>query len=343
MDAAILVKDVAIIGAGPSGLFSVFECGMLGLSAVVFDALPEIGGQCTALYPEKPIYDIPGCPEVLAGDLIHNLERQAAPFGPEYRLNQQVVAISKESGFWNIRTSQGVVAKVSAIVIAAGGGAFGPNRPPLEDIEKYEGTGVQYMVRRKDDFKGKNVVIAGGGDSAVDWALSLAPIANTLYVVHRRDKFRASPESVRQMEALSVVKKLELVVPYQLKSLVGVSENGQMSLKGVIVSSEEHGDRVLTADVLLPFYGLASELGPLADWGLGIDHNHIIVDPYTCQTNIDGIYAIGDIAAYKNKLKLILTGFNEAALSAHAIRKQIYPLEELHFEYSTTKGLPSAA
>jgi thioredoxin reductase (NADPH) len=343
MSDQLIVKDVAIIGAGPSGLFSVFECGMLGLSAVVFDALPEIGGQCTALYPEKPIYDVPGCPAVLAGDLIHNLEKQAAPFVPKYCLNQKVVAISKESGFWNIKTSKGFAAKVSAIVIAAGGGAFGPNRPPLEEIEKYEGTGVQYMVRRKDDFKGKNIVIAGGGDSAVDWALSLAPIANALYVVHRRDKFRASPESVRQMEALAVAKKLELVVPYQLKSLIGTSENSQMSLKGVIVASEAHGDRVLDADVLLPFYGLASELGPLSDWGLGIDHNHIAVDPYTCQTNIDGIYAIGDIAAYKNKLKLILTGFNEAALSAHAIRKQIHPNKEFHFEYSTTKGLPSAA
>ncbi len=343
MSDQVIEKDVAIIGAGPAGLFSVFECGMLGLSAVVFDALPEIGGQCTALYPEKPIYDIPGCPEVLAGDLIHNLERQAAPFKPAYRLNQQVVSISKQSCFWNIKTDKGVTAKVSAIVIAAGGGAFGPNRPPLEGIEKYEGTGVQYMVRRKDDFKGKNIVIAGGGDSAVDWALSLASIAKTLYVVHRRDKFRATPETVRQMEALAAAKKLELVVPYQLKALEGALENGQMLLKNVIVASEEHGDRTLAADVLLPFYGLASELGPVGDWGLGIDHGHITVDPYTCSTNIEGIYAIGDIAAYKNKLKLILTGFNEAALSAHAIRKQIHPNEELHFEYSTTKGLPSAA
>ena len=340
MDKPTIIKDVAIIGAGPSGLFAVFECGMLGLSTVVFDALPEIGGQCTALYPEKPIYDIPACPSVLAGDLIHNLEKQAEPFKPIYALDQQIVAISKENGFWHVITSKGVVAKVSAIIIAAGAGAFGPNRPPLENIEHYEGVGVQYMVRRKEDFRGKSVVIAGGGDSAVDWALSLAPIASKLYVVHRRDKFRAAPESVRQMDALVSEGKLELVVPYQLKSIEGKADK---SLKAVIVSSEGQNDLTLQADVLLPFYGLSAELGPIKDWGLSLEHNHISVDPFTCSTNVEGIYAIGDIAAYKNKLKLILTGFNEAALSAHAIRKQIHPTEELHFEYSTTKGLPDAA
>jgi len=338
MTNGITRTDVAIIGAGPSGLFAVFECGMLGLSCAVFDALPEIGGQCTALYPEKPIYDIPAAPAILAGDLIHNLERQAAPFKPTYHLDQQVVSVSKDNGLWHLKTSRGVELLAAAIIIAAGAGAFGPNRPPMEGIEKYEGSGVQYMVRRKEDLRGKRIVIAGGGDSAVDWALSLAPIAQKLYVVHRRDKFRAAPESVRQMEALINQGHVELIVPYQLHNIQGHDN----ILTGVSVQSLEGEERILEADVLLPFFGLAAELGPLADWGLALDKHHITVDPFTCETNIAGIYAIGDIAAYKNKLKLILTGFNEAALAAHAIRHQLHPSEELHFEYSTTKGLPGA-
>lgn len=335
--------DVIVIGAGPAGLFAVFECGMLGLKCAVFDALPELGGQCTALYPEKPIYDIPAAPEILAGDLIHNLEKQAAPFGPSYHLDQQVVALSKENGQWRIKTSKGLEAYASAVIIAAGAGAFGPNRPPLENIQQYEGaasgSGVQYMVRRKDDYKGKRVVIAGGGDSAVDWALSLAPLAASVHVVHRRDKFRAAPESVRQMQDLAAAGKITIAVPYQLKEIRGQNN----ILSEIVVANDDGIEQILGADVLLPFYGLATDLGPLADWGLALDHSHIAVDPFTCETNISGIYAIGDIAAYKNKLKLILTGFNEAALTAHAIRKQLYPGETLHFEYSTTKGLPGAA
>lgn len=335
--------DVIVIGAGPSGLFAVFECGMLGLKCAVFDSLPEIGGQCTALYPEKPIYDIPAAPSILAGDLIHNLEKQAAPFGPSYHLDQQVISLSKEKGQWHIKTSKGIEALAPAIIIAAGAGAFGPNRPPLENIEQYEGAGpgvgVQYMVRRKDDYKGKHVVIAGGGDSAIDWALSLAPLAASVSVVHRRDKFRAAPESVRQMHALADSGKIALVVPFQLKEIRGRDRR----LSEIVVANDEGFEKILAADVLLPFYGLATELGPLAEWGLAIENSHVTVDPFTCETNTTGIYAIGDIAAYKNKLKLILTGFNEAALAAHAIRKQLRPDEVLHFEYSTTKGLPGAA
>lgn len=334
--------DVIVIGAGPSGLFAVFECGMLGLSCAVFDALPDIGGQCTALYPEKPIYDIPAAPAILAGDLIHNLEKQAAPFGPSYHLDQQVVSLSKQGSDWHIKTTRGIEAIAPAIVIAAGAGAFGPNRPPLENIQEFEGAGpglgVQYMVRRKDDYKGKRIIIAGGGDSAVDWALSLAPAAASLHIVHRRDKFRAAPENVRQMHDLAEAGKLSLVVPYQLKEIRGQDRK----LAEVVVANDEGSEQILAADVLLPFYGLAAELGPLGDWGLALDHNHIVVDPFTCETSIAGIYAIGDIAAYKNKLKLILTGFNEAALTAHAIKKQLHPDEALHFEYSTTKGLPGA-
>ncbi len=328
------IKDVAIIGAGPVGLFAVFECGMVGLNCHVIDALPEIGGQCSALYPEKPIYDIPSQPKIMAQDLIDSLEKQADPFKPKYHLNQQVVEINNNDGIWDIKTSIGSIMQAKAIIIAGGAGAFGPNKPPLADLETYEGQTVFYMVRKKQDFAGKNVVIAGGGDSAVDWALSLASIAKSVQLVHRRDKFRAAPESVSQLNKLVEKRSIELVTPYQLSGLEG--ENG--ILTGVEVKDKVGNVRVLEADVLLPFYGLAMELGPIAEWGLGLNHNHISINPTTAATNQEMIYAIGDIDTYKNKLKLILTGFSEAAFAAHDIYKKLNPDTPLHFEYSTTKS-----
>lgn len=332
-------SDVAIIGAGPVGLFAVFECGMLGLKTHVVDSLEEIGGQCSALYPEKPIYDIPAYPSILAGDLISKLEAQAAPFNPTYHLDQQIVSISKEGSKWKLISSKGLELLVSAVIIAAGAGAFGPNKPPLEGLESYEGTSVFYMVRRKSDFAGKKIVIAGGGDSAVDWALSLAEDADKLYVVHRREKFRAAPESAACLKALEAAGKLELVTPYQLKGLEG---EGSV-LSGVRVQSMEGEDRLLEVDILLPFFGLSTDLGPISSWGLALDKSRIEVDPSSCSTSLAGIYAVGDIVTYKDKLQYILTGFAEGAQAAHAIRHQLHPDEELHFEYSTTKGLPSAA
>lgn len=328
--------DVAIIGAGPVGLFAVFECGMLGLSCHVVDTLEDVGGQCGALYPEKPIYDIPGYPSISAAELIEKLEEQAYPFRPVYHLNQQVVSINKQSSKWHLSTSKGKTLSAKAIIIAGGAGAFGPNKPPLEDIESYEGHSVFYMVRRKGDFEGKDIVIAGGGDSAVDWALSLASIAKSVRLVHRRDKFRAAPESIRQLETLSKENKVEIITPYQLKSLQG---EGQ-TLTAVDIVGTDGSVRTLMADILLPFFGLAMNLGPIGTWGLALDNNHIKVDATTCQTNIGGIYAIGDIATYSNKTKLILTGFSEAAFAAHDIYKLVHPDKPLHFEYSTTKGLP---
>ncbi len=332
------VKDVAIIGAGPVGLFAVFECGMVGLSCHVIDSLADIGGQCTALYPEKPIYDIPAYPEVKASDFIEKLEQQAAPFDPNYQLNQQIVAIENIDNIWRLSTSTGNTLKAKSIIIAGGAGAFGPNRPPLDDIESYEGTSIFYMVRQKDAFKGKDIVIAGGGDSAVDWALALNDIAASVSLVHRRDKFRAAPESIKQLEALQSISKIDILTPYQLHGLQG--DAGVLS--GVDLIDKDKKIRTVKADILLPFYGLATSLGPIAEWGLDLNKNHIDVHPTTCATNIAGIYAIGDIAAYENKLKLILTGFSEAAFAAHHIHKLQNPENPLHFEYSTTKGVPEA-
>lgn len=330
-----IVKDVAIIGAGPVGLFAIFECGMLGMNCAVIDSLESIGGQCMALYPEKPIYDIPAYPHILAADLIEELEKQAAPFEPEFHLKLQVVSIELLSSYWKLILSNGKKIFAKTIIIAGGAGAFGPNKPPLDGLEEYEGKSVFYMVKRKQDFQDKKVIIAGGGDSAVDWALSLVNIAKSVQVVHRRDKFRAVPQSTKKLHELHDQGCLELVIPYQLQALEG--KNGILS--AVHVVDEEQQVRRLEADILLPFYGLATDLGEIAKWGLGVEKHHILVHPTTCKTNIDGIYAIGDIASYEHKIKLILTGFSEAAFAAHHIYKVVNPDKPLHFEYSTTKGV----
>ncbi len=330
--------DVAIIGAGPVGLFAVFECGMLKMRCHVIDSLDVVGGQCTALYPEKPIYDIPGYPAIDAAELVRNLEAQAAPFHPVYHLGAQVTALTPVGERWHVATANGIRVDARAIIVAAGVGAFGPNRPPLDRIEGYEGKSVFYLVKRREDFRGKRIVIAGGGDSALDWTLALADIAAHVYVIHRRPKFRGAPESVARMEALAKAGKVELVVPYQLARLEGA--DGQIS--AVVVSTLEGEERRLEADTLLPFFGLSMNLGPIAQWGLNLDHNHILVDPATSATSQPGIYAVGDIARYPGKLKLILSGFAEAAMAAHAIHPLVHPGEVLHFEYSTTKGVPGS-
>lgn len=331
--------DVAIIGAGPVGLFAVFECGMLEMRCHVIDALGAPGGQCTALYPEKPIYDIPGYPRILAQELVDRLYEQAAPFRPAYRLGQQVTALARgEEGRWRLTTSAGREIEAAAVIIAAGGGAFGPNRPPLAGIEAYEGRSVFYLVERRETFRGKRVVIAGGGDSAVDWALSLAGLAAKVYVVHRRAKFRAAPESARRLQDLAAndPQRVELVIPYQLRAIEG--RNG--ALEAVVVADLDGETRRLEADALLPFFGLSMDLGPIAGWGLALDRDLITVDPATAQTSARGIFAIGDVASYPGKLKLILSGFAEAALAAHAIYPLVHPDRELHWEYSTIKGVP---
>ena len=334
----IIETDVCIIGAGPCGLFAVFECGMLKMRAVVVDTLEEIGGQCAALYPEKPIFDIPAHPRIAGADLIERLAEQALPFSPTYLLGQRVEALAGEAGAFALRTSAGNEVRCKAVILAAGAGAFGPNRPPLPRLAEFEATGaVRYMVTKREEFRGKRVVIAGGGDSAVDWALSLKDIARVT-MVHRRDKFRAAPETARQLAEAASRGEVEMAIPYQLHALEG--DAGR--LDAVVLATLKGEEKRVPADHLLAFFGLSMELGPIAEWGLGIEHKHVRVEPATCETNIPGVHAIGDVATYPGKLKLILQGFSEAAMAAHAIHPRVFPGEALHFEYSTSKGVPAA-
>jgi thioredoxin reductase (NADPH) len=329
--------DALIIGAGPVGLFAVFELGLLDIKCHLIDILPKIGGQCAELYPEKPIYDIPGYPKVGALELIENLQAQAAPFAPVYHLGQRVEKLARvDDGWLELETAKGTRIRAKAVILAAGVGAFGPNKPPLARIDAFENKGVHYFVSRREDFRGRRVAIAGGGDSALDWALSLADIAARVMVIHRRDKFRGAPDTVAKVMELAKQGKIDLVTPYQLEALEG--EPG--ALTHVVLKDLDGKIRKLEADALLAFFGLAMNLGPIAGWGLALHKGNIAVEAATLATSVPGIFAIGDIADYPGKLKLILQGFAEAAMAAHAAHKLVHPGEVLHFEYSTTKGVP---
>ena len=331
--------DIVVIGAGPVGLFQVFEAGMLDMRCHLVDALDDAGGQCRALYPDKPIYDIPGWPVIEAQGLVHQLREQASPFAPVYHLGQQATALRGRAGDFAVATSKGLEIACKAVVVAAGGGAFGPNRPPLAGIEAFERAGtVAYLVARREDCRGKRVVVAGGGDAALDWVLALHGIASSIALVHRRRRFRGAPESVKRVEALAAAGEVELVVPWQLHGLEG--EGG--ALAAVVVADLDGRCRRLEADLLLPLYGLRMELGPIAGWGLQLEKKSVAVDAATCRTSTPGVYAVGDIATYPGKLKLILCGFSETARAAHDIYDLVHPGKPLHFEYSTTRGVPGA-
>ncbi len=335
----ILNTDIIIIGAGPAGLFAIFQAGMLGMRTHVIDSLEMIGGQCSTLYPEKPIYDIPAYPQILAQNLIDNLMEQARPFAPIFHLNQQVNRLENFEDRFCVTTSANTKISAKVIIIAAGCGSFGPNKPPLKNIEQYEQTSVFYNVRRREDFIDKKIVIAGGGDSAVDWAISLSEIAKKIYVVHRRDKFRALPENVRKLHQLNEEGKIELVIGYQLDQLIGND-----SILDAVQVRDLHGNtKLLEASILLPFFGLTQNLGPIADWGLNLSMHHITTSFPYFETNIKNIYAVGDISSYPGKLKLILSGFAEVASAIHHAYARVFDGKALHFEYSTSKGTPRGA
>jgi thioredoxin reductase (NADPH) len=327
--------DLAIIGAGPVGIFSVFQAGMLGMKCCVIDAYEYIGGQCTALYPEKPIYDIPAYPEISGSGLINHLQAQASPFNPKYFLDQQVISVIQEDKKFILTTSKGVIISAKAIIIAGGCGSFGPKKAEIENIEHYENKSVFYSVRDPKIFQDKEIVIAGGGDSAIDWTLNLAKIAKKIYLVHRRSKFRCMPHNFEQVKQLEKDGIVEMVIPYQLHSIDGDNDK----LSQVIVSNLDGNTKNLKSDFLLLFYGLAMDLGPIREWGLNMSHHHINVEHAYYETNIPGIYAVGDIASYEGKLKLILTGFAEVASAIHHCYSRVFDGKALHFQYSTTTGV----
>ena len=325
--------DVLIIGAGPCGLFAVFELGLLDMKAHLIDILDKIGGQCAELYPEKPIYDIPAMPYTTGQGLCDALLAQIKPFGATFHLQEMVQSIEKIGDpLFRVTSDGGKVFEAKVIVIAAGGGSFQPKRPPIPGIEAYEGKSVHYSVRQMEAFRGKRLLIVGGGDSALDWTLNLAPLASHLTLLHRRSEFRAAPDTVNKMMALVGEGKIDFVTG-QVTSLAGHDGQIQKAVgKGTDGSAFE-----IACDALLPFFGLTMKLGPVADWGLAMkDGEYILVDTANFESNVPGIFAIGDINWYPGKLKLILCGFHEAALMAQKAYHYVYPGKRLVFQYTTS-------
>jgi thioredoxin reductase (NADPH) len=325
--------DVLIIGAGPIGLFAVFELGLLDMKAHLVDILDKIGGQCAELYPEKPIYDIPGIPYTSAQGLVDALLQQIKPFNAQYHLTEMVETVEKIGDpMFRVKTDQGKEFESKIVVIAAGGGSFQPKRPPIPGVEPYEGKSIFYAVRKMEAFRGKRVVIVGGGDSALDWTLNLAPIASHLTLVHRRSEFRAAPDSVNKMMALVGEGKIDFVLG-QVTSLQG--EGGQLSK--ALVKTNDGSTFDIACDAMLPFFGLTMKLGPVANWGFELKNNELIpVNTESFETSTPGIFAIGDINWYPGKLKLILSGFHEAALMAQKAYRYVYPDKRLVFQYTTS-------
>src|SRR3569832_1696269 len=311
--------DVLIIGAGPCGLFSVFELGLLDMKVHLVDILDKIGGQCAELYPEKPIYDIPGIPMVTGQGLTDALMEQIKPFGPTFHLGEMVEKIEKIGDpAFRVTTDAGKVFECKVVVISAGGGSFQPKRPPVPGIEAYEGSSVFYAVRKMEQFRDKNILIVGGGDSALDWTLNLHPIAKRITLLHRRDEFRAAPHSVEQMRALVA--------------------DGKMDLRLGQVTALSGADGRLTGDTILPFFGLTMKLGPVANWGIALENNLVPVETSAFETNVPGIFAIGDINTYPGKIKLILCGFHEGALMSQKAHRYVYPEKRLVFQYTTSSS-----
>lgn len=327
--------EILIIGAGPVGLFTVFEAGLLKMKCHLIDALPIPGGQCAEIYPKKPIYDIPGYPSVLAGELVDNLMKQIEPFRPTFTLGERAENLEKqEDGSFVVTGSRGTVIHAKSVFIAAGLGSFEPRKPVLENLEKFEDKGVDYIIRDPEVYRNKKVVIAGGGDSALDWTIFLSDIAEEVTLVHRRSSFRGAIDSAEKVATLAESGRVNLLTDTEATQLVG---NGK--LDGVILKHKSEGEIKLKADHFIPLFGLSPKLGPLADWGLEIDKSAIKVNTEDYSTNILGVYAIGDINTYPGKLKLILCGFHEGTLAVQSAFKYIYPDKKLSFKYTTVQGV----
>jgi thioredoxin reductase (NADPH) len=325
--------DVVIIGGGPVGLFAVFELGLVDIKAHVIDILDRPGGQCAELYPDKPIYDIPGLPIVTGQELTDRLLEQIKPFNPVFHFSQQVEELKRlADGRFRLKTDAGRELTAKVVVVAAGGGSFTPKRPPLPGIEAYEGTSVFYAVRRMESFRDKKVLIVGGGDSALDWTLNLQPVAKSLTLLHRRDEFRGAPHSVEKMRLLAAEQKIRLLIG-QMSAVHG--SDGR--LEAVSIKTKD-GEERLPVELVLAFFGLTMKLGPIANWGLALSDNLISVDTEKFETSEKGIFAIGDINSYPGKLKLILCGFHEAALMAQQAHKYVFPGKKLLFQYTTSSS-----
>ncbi len=331
----MIKTDILIVGAGPVGLFTVFEAGLLKMHCHLVDALPIPGGQLAEIYPKKPIYDIPGYPSILAGDLVDRLMEQIAPFKPGFTLGERAEHIERlEDNTFKLTTNKGTELNAPVIAIAGGLGSFEPRKPPLKNLELFEDKGVEYIIRDPEVYRDKRVVVAGGGDSALDWTIYLADVAKEVTLIHRRKEFRGAPDSVEKVMELANDGKISLLTDAQA---VGLSGNGRLT--DVIIKQKEQGEIKKSADHFIPLFGLTPKLGPIGDWGLKIDKNAIEVDTFDYSTNVEGIYAIGDINTYPGKLKLILCGFHEATLMCQSAFKYINPDQKLSFKYTTVQGV----
>ena len=331
----MIETDILIIGAGPVGLFTVFEAGLLKMKCHLVDALPEVGGQLSEIYPKKPIYDIPGYPSVLAGDLVKNLMKQIEPFHPTFTLGERAQSIEKlENGKFCLTTSRGTQITAPVITIAGGLGCFEPRKPPIQNISRFEDKGVEYIVRDPELYRNKKVVIAGGGDSALDWSIFLADVASELTLIHRRNEFRGALDSVEKVMHLRDAGRIKIITQSEV---VGLNGNGV--LKEVVIKHDTEGMINHSTDHFVPLFGLSPKLGPLGDWGLNIDKNAIEVNTLDYSTNIPGVFAVGDINTYPGKLKLILCGFHEGTLAVQSAFKIAYPDRKLSFKYTTVTGI----
>ncbi len=332
----MITTDLLIIGAGPTGLFAVFEAGLLKIKCHIIDALPQPGGQLAELYPKKPIFDIPGYPSVGAGELIDNLMEQIKQFEPGFTLSETAVSLKKIDNEWfEVVTNKGTIHRAKAVAIAGGLGTFEPRKPEIENVADYEEKGVEYFVKDPELFRDKRVVIAGGGDSALDWSIFLSNVAKEVTLIHRRNEFRGALDSVEKVQELKNQGKINLITPAEVVTLKG---NGHIEAISVKKEGEEAFD--LQTDYFIPLFGLTPKLGPLTEWGLEIEKNAIKVDnSYDYQTNIEGVYAIGDINTYPGKLKLILCGFHEATLMCQSVYNRLYPNKKYILKYTTVSGV----
>lgn len=331
----MIKTDILIIGAGPVGLFTVFEAGLLKLKCHLIDTLDKPGGQLSEIYPKKPIYDIPGFPSVLASELVDNLMEQIAPFKPGFTLGEQAVdIIQQEDGQYLVTTDQGTQHMAPVICIAGGLGSFEPRKPPIHNIADFENKGVEYIIRDPEMYRGKKVLVAGGGDSALDWSIILADIADQLTLVHRRSSFRGALDSVEKIKSLSEASKINLITEAQVVGL-----NGADQLESVTIKTNDNREYDYATDHFVPLFGLVPKLGPIANWGLEIEKNAIKVNTFDYSTNRPGIFAVGDVNTYEGKLKLILCGFHEATLMAQSAFNIIYPNKKKSFKYTTVTGV----